>query len=56
MLTFKTFFAALTWAKREAREYCLPCHEWVIEKSAVTKEYLVAIRYKASGEFVAYAS
>lgn len=51
---FSSFGKALEWAKTYARESCLPCYFWRVEKVGRFK-FAIAIRSKVSGDIVGWA-
>lgn len=53
--SFRNFEQALKWAFQNGGDNCLPCHKWSIEQRT-DNTYAVAIRYRASGQLVGYAS
>lgn len=54
---FRTFAAAYDWAMTNGKDNCLPCHKWqiVVDEAHDSKQYRVAVVYRASGQLAGYA-
>lgn len=57
-MSFNSYEAAFNWAMINGKDNCLPCHRWliVVDEAHCRKQWRVAVVFKSSGDFVAYAS